>query len=65
MPKVKLLVSRAGRDISQKVGEIVEVDEREASAMIANGQAENVAGAKPAKPKAAAKSKATKTEIGE
>ena len=38
--KVKLLVSRAGPNLSQNAGEVVEVSERDGIAMIAAGQAE-------------------------
>jgi hypothetical protein len=40
--KVKLLCSRAGRDFSNSAGEVVDVEEKEALAMIKAGQAESV-----------------------
>lgn len=40
MPKVKLLVSRAGTNFVNEVGEVIEVAADEAKRMIAAGQAE-------------------------
>ena len=40
--KVRLLVSRAGKSISQKVGDIVEVSDAEGKRMIEREQAERV-----------------------
>lgn len=38
--KIKLLVSRAGIDFSQTAGDVIEVDDREGFALIADGQGE-------------------------
>ncbi len=41
--KVKLLVSRAGIDFAQNVGEVIEVSKDEAQRLLDSGQAEAVA----------------------
>lgn len=40
--KIKLLTSRAGVNFSQNAGDVIEVTEREALAMIAAGQADAI-----------------------
>jgi hypothetical protein len=55
MAKVKLLVSRAGPDGSQNLGDVIDVDAGEALRMVAAGQAE----AMPVEKKTAAKKRAS------
>lgn len=45
--KVKLIVARAGADVSSRPGEIIDVPAKEGKALIASGQATPVKRAKP------------------
>lgn len=53
--KVKLLISRSGKDFTQSAGEVVEVSEREGAALIDAGKAEPISFKETATKKTAAR----------